>query len=98
MTAMDQPGPFETIESAQEFMSLLGESAHEAMVEIECDLQGAIDSAADRREKALRIAILKMKQLLFHIHRTQRILNDLRTLRRLLREATREAHAGGDYS
>jgi len=90
MTEEAQPGPFDTIESAQEFLVLLVGTVDEAIAEVERDLQEAITTGADRREKALRIVLLKMNQLHFHIQKNQRVLNDLRSLRRLLLE---ERHA-----
>ena len=86
ITEETHPGPFDTIESAQEFMVLLIGSVNEAIAEVERDLKEAISEGADRREKALRIVMLKMNQLHFHIQKNQRILKDLRSLRRLLLE------------
>jgi hypothetical protein len=90
MTEEGSSQPFDTIESAQEFMVLLSESVHEAITEVEQDLQEAIASGKVRREEALRIVILKINQLNLHVHRSRRLLNDLRSLRRLLLEERRE--------
>lgn len=77
--------PFETIESARDFVRLLSEAAAEAKREIANDVQRESD-AATRHLDALRIALYSLEKLEFHINRSSRILNDLRTLRRLLFE------------
>ena len=76
--------PFDSIESAQEFMDLLETSVAEALADVEQDLDRAVTNREQRREEALRLAIHKIKQLSFHVQQNRRILNDLRTIRRLL--------------
>jgi hypothetical protein len=73
---------FETLESAHDFVRLLGETVAEAKRELESDVQR--ESDASRRLDALRIALYNLSKLEIHVTRTSRILNDLRTLRRLL--------------
>lgn len=75
---------FETLESAHDFVALLVEIATETKRELEGDLQR--ESKTSRRLDALRIAAYKVEKLEFHLNRSRRILNDLRTLRRLLFE------------
>ena len=77
--------PFETIESARDFVRLLSEAAAEAKSEIANDVERESDSET-RHLDALRIALYSLEKLEFHINRSSRILNDLRTLRRLLFE------------
>ena len=76
--------PFETIESARHFMSLLTEAVAEARQEIENDAQRERSLSESRRLDALRVALYSLEKLELHITRSSRILNDLRTLRRLL--------------
>jgi len=76
--------PFDSIESAQEFVRLLTEAVSDAQVEVDCLLAGAVESKQARREEALRLVALKLDQLRLHMSKSQRTLNDLRTLRRLL--------------
>lgn len=79
--------PFDTIESAHSFLTLLRESVAEARGELEMDVQRApipANSNSSRRLDALRIAAYKANKLEFHLNRSSRILNDLRSLRRLL--------------
>ena len=76
--------PFETIESAHHFMALLSEAVAEARQEIENDAQRESSLSESRRLDALRMALYSLEKLELHVSRSSRILNDLRTLRRLL--------------
>jgi len=75
---------FESLESAQSFVTLLAETVAEAKNELECDL--VRESASPRRRDALRIAQYNLAKLELHVNRSGRLLNDLRTVRRLLFE------------
>ena len=75
--------PFESIESAQEYIELLSQVAAEARLEIEAECSRA-NAAGARGEQALLLVLHKLKTLDFHLQKSQRALNDLRTLRRLL--------------
>jgi hypothetical protein len=77
---------FETLESAHEFVALLAETVADAKRELESDVQRESASNVSRRLDALRIALYGLDKLELHLGRTKRILNDLRTLRRLLFE------------
>jgi hypothetical protein len=82
---MARQNPFGTIESAHEYVSLLREALDEAYVEIQEDTDEAQRmKGAERRVQALRLVELKLNQLRNHILASLIILNDLRTLRRLL--------------
>lgn len=91
---MDQRSatPFDGIESAHEFLRILCECVAEAKQEIAADVEreGATPS---RRLDALRIALYNLEKLEDHVNKGVRILNDLRSLRRLL---FRERSAGAD--
>ncbi len=78
--------PFQTIESAHHFLALLSEAIGEAKVDLEKDLQRESDTTVQRRVDALRLALYSLEKLEVHLNRSSRILNDLRTLRRLLFE------------
>jgi|SRR5579872_646135 hypothetical protein len=80
---------FESLESAHDFVVLLAESVAEAKRELEADVQREPDLS--RRQDALRIALYSLRKLELHVSRTSRILNDLRSLRRLLFEERQEA-------
>jgi len=81
---MTRQTPFDSIESAYEFMGLLRESLEEAYAEIQTDTETALTAGAERRVQALRLVDFKLHQLRQHVLASLVILNDLRTLRRLL--------------
>ena len=77
--------PFNSIESAYEFVSLLREAVDEAYAEIQDDTDRARQiKGAERRVQALSLVDHKLNQLRQHVLATLILLNDLRTLRRLL--------------
>jgi len=78
--------PFDNIESSLEFVSLLGDAVREALEEIETDVETARADEAARRLEALQLVHFKLSRLHSHINSSHHILNDLRTLRRLLLE------------
>lgn len=70
---------------------LLRESVAEARQELEADVQRASNSDISRRLDAPRVAAYNVEKLEFHLNRSSRTVNDLRSLRRLLlEERTRE--------
>lgn len=78
--------PFDSIESAHEYLSLLIEAAHEAREAVATDLAPAGDSRNERRTAVLQLVSYNLEKLEKHVKTSRRILNDLRTLRRLLLE------------
>ena len=76
--------PFSTIESAQDFVKLLVRAIGEAKQELETLAERESQSEISRRLDALRISLYSARKLESHMHHSARILNDLRTLRRLL--------------
>jgi hypothetical protein len=78
--------PFDSIESAHEFVALFAEAVREAKQDVETDIQRESDSESPRRLDALRTALYSMEKLELHMNKSRRILNDLRSLRRLLFE------------
>jgi hypothetical protein len=82
--------PFESIESTYDFFRLLSEAVAEAKREIEVEIERASASKSSRRVDALRVASYSVGKLELHVIQSCRILNDLRSLRRLL-FAEREA-------
>ncbi|HXZ79483.1 MAG TPA: hypothetical protein VEG30_06095 [Terriglobales bacterium] len=82
-----QPGsPFDSIESAYDFLGLLSEVVDETKKAINEDVEGESTSKAPRRLDALRLAFYNLEKLEVHMKKSVRILNDLRSLRRLLFE------------
>lgn len=79
--------PFETIESAHDFMALFAEAVSQAKEELQMDVdRESANADLNRRLDALRMALYNVEKLEMHLSRSSRILNDLRTLRRLLFE------------
>src|SRR3984957_12509594 len=78
--------PFDNIESSHEYVSLLAEAVEVAIAEVEADISLAGADNADRRKEALQLVLFNMNKLRNHMTSSRRILNDLRTLRRLLLE------------
>ena len=77
----DAVQPFETIESAHEFMVVL----ESVITETQSQLQAMLADASDeRRAEALRLALFKISQLDAHTRKSRRILNDLGLIRSLL--------------
>jgi hypothetical protein len=78
--------PFESIEGAQEYLRLLCAAVLEARQDVDADVRAQAASEPQRRLEALRLVLYKLEQLEKHVKTSHRILNDLRTLRRLLLE------------
>jgi hypothetical protein len=78
--------PFDNIESSHEYVTLLADAIAVALSEVEADIALAGADGADRRKEALQLVLFNMNKLKMHVTSSRRILNDLRTLRRLLLE------------
>jgi hypothetical protein len=77
--------PFDSIEGALEYVSLLVESVVEAREDIAAELEEARRKGdAKRRADALQLVAYKLDRLAGHARSSRRLLNDLRMLRRLL--------------
>ena len=76
--------PFESIENSHEYVSLLAEVIEETRAAIDEEIRVATDEKAERRRAALGVVAHKLRQLHEHVSTSRRLLNDLRTLRRLL--------------
>ncbi len=75
---------FDSIESVQDFMTVLAATLLEVMKELNSARQEALDGNQERRARALEIALFKVRTLSCYVHKSRRALNDLRTLRRLV--------------
>ena len=76
--------PFDNIEGAQEYLGLLTEAINEAKHTADSDIVAEADSKSPRRLDALRLVLYKLEKLEQHVKISRRLLNDLRTMRRLL--------------
>ena len=84
--AYETETPFDSVEGAQEYLKLLSTAVLEARQDVEADTRAQAGSEPQRRLEALRLVLYKLEQLEKHVKTSHRILNDLRTLRRLLLE------------
>jgi hypothetical protein len=76
--------PFDSIEGSHEYVAMLAEAIHEARREVEEEIGAAERDGAERRKEALLLVSYNLAKLNLHFTTSRRILNDLRTLRRLL--------------
>jgi hypothetical protein len=76
--------PFDSIESAQDYMKILAETILDVMQDLKRDQQAALRDGEVRRAQAIGLAMFKLKMLSCHVHKSRRTLNDLRILRRLI--------------
>jgi len=91
--------PFDSIESAQDFMHVLAETVLDAMKDLNREHQMAVRDGLERRAKAIELAQFKAKMLSCYVHKSRIALNDLRMLRRLIlneRLTVEKAMAAGD--
>jgi hypothetical protein len=80
----ERDSPFATLESAHEFVSLLKDAVDDAQTSILDEKARAQAATAERRLHALYLVDHKLNRLRQHVLASQVLLNDLRTLRRLL--------------
>ena len=76
--------PFDNIEGSHEYVAMLAEALDEARRDVEAEMAAAEREGADRRKEALLLVSYNLAKLHLHITTSRRILNDLRSLRRLL--------------
>ncbi len=85
-TAVSNPieSPFDSIEGAHEYLGLLAEAIDEARLNAVTDIEAAVKGKSRRHLDALRLVSYNLEKLEQHIKISRRLLNDLRTMRRLL--------------
>jgi len=76
--------PFDSIEGSLEYIGLLREAIGTTRKSVDAETLIATSEGAARRLEALQLVAYKLDRLAWHIDGSRRILNDLRTLRRLL--------------
>ena len=87
---------FGNIGDSHEYVALLNEAIEESRFDVEAQIVLAIAENATRRKEALQLVSYNLSKLSMHIIASQRILNDLRSLRRLLHdERTTDASKEG---
>jgi formiminotetrahydrofolate cyclodeaminase len=90
--------PFDSVENAHQYVRLLVEAITEAKTEIAADLGAAAQAKSERRLQALQVVQFKLDKLEHHLKTSSRLLNDLRTLRRLLLDERPEPATAGQDS
>ncbi|MDQ6677518.1 MAG: hypothetical protein M3Z09_09510 [Acidobacteriota bacterium] len=78
--------PFDSIEGSHRYVAMLLEAVEEAQADIDAEISIAVADRANRRKEALQLVAFNLTKLNSHITASRRILNDLRTLQRLLLE------------
>ena len=76
--------PFDSIEDSLEYIGLLRDTIETSKRAVEAQAVAAQAEGAARRLEAIQLVAYKLDRLAWHIDGSRRILNDLRTLRRLL--------------
>ncbi|MGH9720678.1 MAG: hypothetical protein ACRD8O_10730 [Bryobacteraceae bacterium] len=87
--------PFDSIEGSYQYVDMLAEATAEARQDVEGEISVAESDKAERRKQALLLISYNLAKLESHIKASRRILNDLRTLRRLLLDERRTAAKNG---
>jgi hypothetical protein len=80
----DATTPFDSIEGSYEYLAVLAGIIEESRREVETEIALALGKNTDRRREALQLVSYNLARLSVHMTSSRRILNDLRTLRRLL--------------
>jgi hypothetical protein len=75
---------FPTIESAHNYLTLLGEAVAEARRELAAEIRGALRRKESRRAQGYQLAAHHVECLSRYLAASRRSLNSLRSLRRLL--------------
>ena len=76
--------PFDSIEGSYQYVDMLSEAIAEARCDVEAEVALADKENADRRKQGLLLVSYNLAKLESHMTTSRRILNDLRTLRRVL--------------
>lgn len=88
--------PFDNLESSHRYIAMLAEAITEAQADVDAQIQLAQVEKADRRREALQLVAYNLIKLNTHINASRRILNDLRSFRRLLLEERTLPFAAAD--
>ncbi len=76
--------PFDNIESARQFVELLIEAIEESRRDVDADIALLEGNHSGRSKKALQLVSANLEKLSQHMTTSRRILDHLKTLRRLL--------------
>ena len=81
--------PFDNIESAEQFVEMLIQAIEESRGDVDAEISLAEGNRSGRSKKALQLVSVNLAKLSHHMATSRRILNHLRTLRRLLLQERR---------
>ena len=81
--------PFDNIESAEQFVELLIEAIKESRRDVDAEIALAEANRSGRSKKALQLVSANLAKLSQNMTTSRRILNHLKTLRRLLLQEQR---------
>jgi hypothetical protein len=81
--------PFDNIESARQFVELLIVAIEESRRDVNADIALLEGNRSGRTKQALQLVSANLAKLSQHMTTSRRILNQLRTLRRLLLQERR---------
>ena len=76
--------PFDSIESAYDFLTVLADTVLISIRELHAQHELALHEGQTRRARAIELALFKAKNLNSCVCKGRRSLNDLRTIRRLI--------------
>ena len=85
--------PFDSIEGSYQYVDMLAEAIEEARRDVEAEISLAEEESAERRKQGLLLVSYNLAKLETHMTTSRRILNDLRTLRRVLMSERKPAEA-----
>ena len=85
--------PFDSIEGSYQYVDMLAEAIEEARRDVEAEISLAEEESAERRKQGLLLVSYNLAKLETHMTTGRRILNDLRTLRRVLLAERKPAEA-----
>ncbi|NWG01789.1 MAG: hypothetical protein HXY44_02900 [Syntrophaceae bacterium] len=83
--------PFDSIESAEQFVELLIEAIEESRRDVDEEIVLAEGNRSGRTQRALQLVSANLAKLNQHMTASRRILTHLKTLRRLLLQERRLA-------
>ena len=83
--------PFDSIEGSYQYVEMLAEAIAEAKHDVEEEVGLAEKESANRRKQGLLLVSYNLAKLEGHMTASRRILNDLRTLRRVLMSERKSA-------
>jgi hypothetical protein len=78
--------PFDNLDNSHQYIAMLSDAISEAQTDVDAQIRLAESEHAERRREALQLVAYNLIKLNTHITSSRRVLNDLRSLRRLLLE------------